>query len=63
VAQHRLFMLLIVAFALFEWAVQNGQLAPRRVGLVFPLVCAAGGALLLTHSHSLANAKRNSWRS
>ena len=57
VAQHRLFVLLIVAFAFFEWAVQNGRLAPRRAGLVFPLVCAAGGALLLTHSHSLGNAK------
>jgi len=57
VAQHRLFVLLIVAFAVFEWAVQNGRLAPRRAGLVFPLVCAAGGALLLTHSHSLGNVK------
>ena len=55
VAQHRLFVLLIAAFAVFEWAVQNGRLAPRRAGLVFPLVCAAGGALLLTHSHSLGN--------
>ena len=57
VAQHRLFVLLIVAFAVFEWAVQNGRLAPRRAGLVFPLVCAAGGTLLLTHSHSLSNVK------
>ncbi len=57
VAQHRLFVLLIVAFALFEWAVQTGRIAPRRAGLVFPLVCAAGGALLLTHSHSLGNVK------
>ena len=57
VAQHRLFVLLIVAFAVFEWAVQTKRLAPRRAGLVFPLVCAAGGALLLTHSHSLGNVK------
>ena len=57
VAQHRLFVLLIVAFAVFEWAVQTQRLAPRRAGLVFPLVCAAGGALLLTHSHSLGNVK------
>ena len=57
VAQHRLFVLLIVAFAVFEWAVQNDRLAPGRAGLVFPLVCAAGGALLLTHSHSLGNIK------
>jgi putative copper resistance protein D len=57
VAQHRLFVLLIVLFAVFEWAVQNGRLPAQRAGLVFPLVCAAGGALLLTHSHSLGNSK------
>jgi putative copper resistance protein D len=57
VAQHRLFVLLIIAFAVFEWAVQTCRIAPRRAGLVFPLVCAAGGALLMTHSHSLGNVK------
>jgi putative copper resistance protein D len=25
--------------------------------LVFPLICAGGGALLLTHSHAIANVK------
>jgi len=58
VAQHRTFVLLIVAFAAFEWAVQTGRIAPKRAGLVFPLVCAIGGALLLTHSHSLSNIKQ-----
>jgi putative copper resistance protein D len=29
----------------------------ERAGLVFPVVCVAGGALLLTHSHSLGNIK------
>jgi putative copper resistance protein D len=57
VAQHRLFVLLIVAFAVFEWAVQTNRLSAGRAGLVFPFVCAAGGALLLTHSHSLTNVK------
>lgn len=57
VAQHRLFVPLIVAFAMFEWAVQTRRLSPGRAGLVFPLVCAAGGTLLLTHSHSLGNVK------
>lgn len=57
VAQHRVFVLLIVAFAIFEWAVQTQRVAARRAGLVFPLVCAIGGALLLTHSHSLGNVK------
>jgi putative copper resistance protein D len=57
VAQHRLFVLLIVAFAVFEWAVRNDWLPRNRAGLVFPLVCAVGGALLMTHSHSLSNVR------
>jgi putative copper resistance protein D len=57
VAQHRVFVLLVVVFAIFEWCVQNGRVNPSRAGLVFPLVCAGGGALLLTHSHSLGNVK------
>jgi copper resistance protein D len=57
VAQHRLFILLIVVFAVFEWTVQTGRIAPSRAGLVFPMVCVAGGALLMTHSHSLGNVR------
>jgi putative copper resistance protein D len=57
VAQHRLFVVLIIAFGIFEWAVQTVRIPPQRAGLVFPLVCAVGGALLLTHSHSLDNVK------
>ena len=59
VAQHRLFVVLIIAFGVFEWAVRNGHISPQRCGLVFPLVCAAGGALLLSHSHSLGNVKES----
>jgi len=57
VAQHRLFVLLIVAFAIFEWGVRTGRLTSRAAALVFPLVCATGGALLMAHSHSLGNVK------
>ena len=57
VAQHRVFVLLIIAFAAFEWAVQTNRIPARRAGLVFPIVCAVGGALLITHSHSLGNVK------
>lgn len=57
VLQHRLFVLLIVAFALFEWSVRTGRIVSRRASLVFPAVCAVGGALLLTHTHSLSNIK------
>ena len=55
VAQHRVFILLIAAFGLFEWRVRlKGQRA-GNAALVFPLVTALGAALLLTHSHAIAN--------
>lgn len=57
VVQHRIFVLLILVFAGFEWSVQTGRLKSRRAALVFPLMVAAGGALLLTHSHQIANVK------
>lgn len=57
VLQHRVFVLLVVAFAGFEWAVRTGRIPAGRASLVFPMVCAAGGALLLTHSHTLGNIK------
>jgi putative copper resistance protein D len=57
VLQHRLFVLLIAAFAVFEWGVATARISSRRAALVFPVVCAAGGALLLTHAHSLGNVK------
>lgn len=57
VLQHRLFVLLIVAFGLFEWAVRTGRLRAPRAALVFPLLCAVGGGLLLTHSHAGLNLK------
>jgi putative copper resistance protein D len=55
VLQHRIFVLLIVAFALFEWSVRTGRITAPLASMVFPAVCAAGGALLLTHTHSLGN--------
>ncbi len=55
--QHRLAVLLIVAFAVFERRVQTGSAASPATALVFPFVCFLGGALLLTHSHSLNNPK------
>jgi copper resistance protein D len=57
VAQHRVFVLLTIAFALFEWGVRTGRIRSRRAALVFPLLTAAGGTLLLTHSHAIANVK------
>jgi copper resistance protein D len=57
VLQHRAFVLLIIVFALFEWRVRVGGLAHSKAVLVFPLLCAGGGTLLLTHSHAIANLK------
>jgi copper resistance protein D len=57
VAQHRLFVLLIVLFAFFEWRVARQSTRRRWHALVFPAVCLAGGALLLTHTHALGNIK------
>jgi putative copper resistance protein D len=53
VLEHRLFAVLIAAFAIFEWGVQRGWLRWPRARFVFPVLCAAGGALLLTHTHAL----------
>ena len=57
VVQHRFFVVLIVAFGLFEWRVRATAWRSRWAPLVFPLVTAGGGAALLTHSHAIANVK------
>lgn len=57
VAQHRVFAMMPIAFGLFEWAVRTGRLRAPWAAYVFPLICAGGGALLLTHTHAIANVK------
>jgi putative copper resistance protein D len=57
VLQHRMFVLLLIVFGVFEWRVRAGGLSRGWAALVFPLIVAAGGALLLTHSHAIANVK------
>ena len=57
VLQHRMAVLLVIAFAIFEWRVQLGTSKWRYAPLVFPAVCVAGGMLLVTHTHSLNNIK------
>jgi copper resistance protein D len=54
---HRIFVLLVIALAVFEWRVQTGRVASPNVRLVFPVLVAVSGALLLTHSHTLGNIK------
>jgi putative copper resistance protein D len=57
VLQHRAAAALILAFAAFECAVQAGKLRAAWAKYAFPLMCAAGAALLLTHNHSMADSK------
>jgi putative copper resistance protein D len=57
VLQHRAAAALILAFAAFECAVQAGKLRAAWARYAFPLMCAAGAGLLLTHNHSLADGK------
>ena len=57
VLQHRIFVMLVIVFGLFEWMVRTGRLSAPRCALLFPLLCAVGGGLLLTHSHASLNLK------
>src|SRR6059058_5802063 len=57
VVLHRIFAALVIALAVFEWRVQTGRTASPGIRLVFPMLIAVSGALLLTHSHSLGNIK------
>src|SRR5205807_5291607 len=49
VVQHRVFVLLIAGFAIFEWRVRTGRIGNPRAALVFPLIIALSRVLLLTH--------------
>lgn len=53
--QHRVAALLCIAFAIFELRVRRGPSQEGFLPLVFPLLCAVGAALLLTHSHGTVN--------
>ena len=55
VFQHRIFVILTLLFAWFEWRVRTGRAKDPRAALVFPLLTAVGGGLLLTHTHAIAN--------
>ena len=52
---HRIFSLLVIGLAIFEWRVQTGRVATEGARLIFPALVAVASALLLTHSHSLGN--------
>jgi putative copper resistance protein D len=59
IVQHRAFMALVIVFGIFEWAVRTERLAPRPWAYVFPVACAIGGGLLLTHSHAVFTLKES----
>jgi putative copper resistance protein D len=57
VLQHRLAVILVATFGIFEWRLRVGHVKSHRGALIFPAVCAAGGVVLLTHAHALGNIK------
>jgi putative copper resistance protein D len=57
VVQHRVLECLTALFGILEWRVRTQRTSNARALLVFPLLCALGGAMLLTHSHALTNVK------
>ena len=59
VFQHRLAALVCIGFAVFELRVRQRKRDGGAMALVFPLMCAAGGAVLLTHQHAISNVKEN----
>jgi len=57
VLQHRVAVILVIMFAVFQWRVETNRVHSHFAALVFPAVCALGGVILLTHTHSLSNVK------
>jgi len=57
VLQHRLAVILIIVFAIFQYRVETGRVKSMAAALVFPAVCALGGVVLLTHTHGVTNVK------
>jgi len=57
VFQHRVIVLLVVIFGLFEWSVRVGRLKRPEASLVFPILTAVGAGMLLMHSHNISNVR------
>jgi putative copper resistance protein D len=55
--QHKVIVLLVVAFGLFEWGVRTNRLRQSWAPLVFPVLTAVGGGMLLMHSHNISDVK------
>jgi copper resistance protein D len=59
VLQHRAAAVLILGFAAFECAVQASKLRARWAAMIFPVMCALGAALLLTHNHAPSDSQED----
>jgi copper resistance protein D len=57
VLQHRMAVILIIAFAVFQYRVETKRVKSMAAAMVFPAVCALGGVVLLTHTHAVTNIK------
>jgi putative copper resistance protein D len=57
VVQHRLLECLTALLGVLEWRVRTERTSDSRALLIFPLLCALGGAMLLTHSHAVTSVK------
>ena len=55
--QHRAAAIVCIAFAIFEFRVRRGATQSGMLPLLFPMLCAVGAALLLTHSHGTTNVR------
>lgn len=55
VLEHRAAAALILAFAIFECAVQANKLRVRWAGKIFPAMCILGASILLIHDHAAQN--------
>ncbi len=60
VFQHRIAAFVCIGFAVFELRVRKQKKDNDPWAMVFPLMCALGGAVLLTHQHAISNVKENS---
>ncbi len=55
--QHRAAAIVCIAFAIFEFRVRRNPTQKGIMPLLFPMLCAVGAALLLTHSHGTSNVR------
>lgn len=55
--QHRLATLVAAGIGYFEWRVQTKAAVNAALSYVLPILCCVGGALLLTHVHSIVPQK------